>query len=437
MSCNSQNEILLQIEVISKPKILFSNSELEPNLNKKTFFLCDTEMNQKNFVSAGNPNELEISTFDELNAGNCDMYLDNVKIPFEKYHTFTEEGIHTVKYVLKNKITSCKKMFLSCEYITSIDLHKFNSEDVTDMSLMFLFCRSLSKINFGNFNTSKVTNMEGMFEGCCSLKSLNLSSFDTSKVENMNSMFILCVSLQELDLSNFNTENVKDMNSLFGALSIEYLDLSSFSSKSLVIMNYMFGKCFDLKKIKFSDKFQPNNIQWMYGVFEYCNNLEILECSEDLYDVFVEKETEIYNLEKVKFVSIDGPKPEILEFKSQYHEHILKKKLMNDKITCEYCTVIYENIQIFSCEECNFNICALCAKMEKKKGYIGLKGALHQHEMKLQTNYKDCSCNECGEKLPENKNWYFCELCNIAYCRNCTQNILMFALLLMKLNKNK
>ena len=40
-------------------------------------------------------------------------------------------------------------------------------------------------------------------------------------------------------------------------------------------------------------------------------------------------------------------------------------------------------------------------------------------------------------KLPENKNWYFCELCNIAYCRNCTQNILMFALLLMKLNKNK
>ena len=76
----------------------------------------------------------------------------------------------------------------------------------------------------------------------------------------MNSMFILCVSLQELDLSNFNTENVKDMNSLFAALSIEYLDLSSFSSKSLVIMNHMFGKCFDLKKIKFSDKFQPNNI---------------------------------------------------------------------------------------------------------------------------------------------------------------------------------
>ena len=151
MSYNNQNEIVFQIEVISKPKILFLNDVLEPNLNEKTFFLCDTEMNEKNFVSAGNPNEQEISTFDELNAGNCDMYLDNVKIPFEKYHIFTEEGIHIVKYVLKNKITSCKKMFLKCEYITYIDLQKFNSEDVTDMSLMFLFCRSYIRNKFWKF----------------------------------------------------------------------------------------------------------------------------------------------------------------------------------------------------------------------------------------------------------------------------------------------
>ena len=63
----------------------------------------------------------------------------------------------------------------------------------------------------------------------------------------------------------------------------------------------------------------------MYRVFDRCDNLEILECSEDLYDVFLEKETEIYNLEKVKFVPIDGTKEEILEFQTQYHGHILKK----------------------------------------------------------------------------------------------------------------
>ena len=437
MNSNNENEIVLQIEVISKPKVIYSIFEIEPNLNKRTFFLCDKEMNEKNFVSAGNPNVQEMATFDELNSNNCEMFLDNEKIPFEKYHTFTEEGIHTVKYVLKNKITTCKKMFLKCEHIISIDLQKFNSEDITDMSLMFILCRSLSEINFGNFNTSKVTNMEGMFESCCNLKSLNLSSFDTSKVENMNSMFIMCVSLQELNLSNFNTENVKDMNSAFSALFLEFLDLSSFSSKNLVIMNYMFKSCFNLKKIKFSDKFQPNNIKWMYGVFEQCDNLEILECSEDLYDIFVEKETEIYNLEKAKFVSIEGPKPEILEFQSQYHAHILKKKFINDKINCEYCTVTYENIQMFCCEECNFNVCSMCVKMEKKKGYIGLKGALHHHEMKLQTNYRDCICNECGEKLPENINWYFCELCNIACCRKCTKLIFTITLLMMGMNKSK
>ena len=60
----------------------------------------------------------------------------------------------------------------------------------------------------------------------------------------------------------------------------------------------------------------------MYGAFSNCDNLEIIECSEDLYDELVEKETDIYNLEKHKFISIDDPKPELKEFKSQYHEHI-------------------------------------------------------------------------------------------------------------------
>ena len=308
---NSNNEITLKVEVFSKPK---ENGmfKIEPNLNKLTFFLCDKEMNEHNFIKAGISDEVELSTFDEINSGNCEMFLDGKKMPFEKYHTFTEEGIYTIKYILTSKITSCKKMFLKCDHILSIDLTKFNTEDVTDMSLMFILCSNLENINFGDFKTSKVTNMEGMFECCKNLKTINLSSFDTSKVENMNSMFAVCCSLQELNLSNFRTEKVKDMNTLFGGLiGLKSLDLSSFSSENLEIMNYMFQNCFNLKKIKFSEKFQPNKIKYMYEAFSNCDNLEIIECSEDLYDVFVEKETEIYNLEKVKFISIDGPKPEL------------------------------------------------------------------------------------------------------------------------------
>lgn len=68
----------------------------------------------------------------------------------------------------------------------------------------------------------------------------------------------------------------------------------------------MFKNCFNLKEIKFSNRFQPNKIEAMYRAFINCDNLEIIQCSEDLYDTFVEKETDIYNLEKVKFISIDG-----------------------------------------------------------------------------------------------------------------------------------
>ena len=434
---SSNNEIIIKVEVFSKTKTIMPNIVIEPNLNKPTFFLCDKEMNETNFVTAGNENDQELASFDELNSQNCEMYLDNEKIPFEKYHTFTNEGIYTIKYVLLNKITSCRKMFLKCEHIISIDLQNFNTEDVNDMSLMFLVCKNLQEINFGNFNTSKVTNMEGMFENCFNLKSLNLSSFDTSNVENMNSMFMLCLSLQELNLSNFRTENVKDMNSMFSGLNLQCLNLSSFSSQNLEIINYMFKFCFELKIIKFSQKFLANNIHSMYMVFEGCDNLEILECSEDLYDVFVEKETEIYNLEKVKFVSIDGPKPKILEFQSQYHDHILKKQFINDEVCCEACTLQYSNNEMFACQECNFYFCNMCVKQERKKGYIGLKGALHHHEMKLQTNAKDCDCDNCHQKLPVDKNWYYCELCNISYCKKCASNIIMFEILLFQLNNKK
>ena len=417
------NEITLKVEVFSKPKknYLF---QIEPNLNKVTFFLCDKEMNEQNFVEAGNPDKVELASFDEINSENCEMFLDEKKIPFEKYHTFNKEGIYTIKYILSKKITNCKRMFLKCDHILSIDLSKFNTEDVTDMSLMFILCQNLENINLGDFKTSKVTNMEGMFECCYNLKTINLSSFDTSKVENMNSMFIMCCSLKELNLSNFKTEKVKDMNSLFtGLIGLESLDLTSFSSENLEIMNYMFKNSFNLKSIKFSKKFQPNKIKYMYGAFSNCDNLEIIECSEDLYDVFVEKETEIYNLQKAKFISIDGPKPELKEFKSQYHEHILKKDLLPNS-SCEGCTLNFQNSMMFSCKECKFNLCDMCIKMERKKGYIYLKGVLHQHEMKLQGNLKECNCKNCDTTIPVKKG-YYCEECDIAYCKKCTLLVFM------------
>ena len=427
---SSYNEITIKVEVISNP-INSKEETIESNINKPVFFLCDEAMNAKSFVQPGDNSVEEIGSFNELNSENCDMYIDNIKTSFKKSHIFDKEGIYTIRYILKKKLNTLKKMFFGCRYITYIDLSKLNTEEVIDMSLMCLMCSRLENINLDNFKTSKVTNMEGMFEGCQNLKSLNLSSFDTSNVEKMTGMFLMCFSLSELNLDNFNTEKVIDMNSIFTSIGTEYLDLSSFSSRSLIIMNYMFKKSFNLKHIKFSKKFEPNNIKYMIGAFSNCDNLEKIECSQDLYDKFVEEQSSIYTLKKLKFISIDEPKPKMTEFKSQYHEHILKKSLINDITQCEACSLAYKGKKMFGCKECDFYMCSICVYMENKKGYIGLKGYLHEHEMLLRGNNKEVHCHCCKEIISINKG-YYCELCDIAYCKKCTSIILSLAINLVK-----
>jgi surface protein len=47
---------------------------------------------------------------------------------------------------------------------------------------MFRDCKNLETINFGNINTSLVENMKSVFYGCSKLTSIDLSKFDTSEV---------------------------------------------------------------------------------------------------------------------------------------------------------------------------------------------------------------------------------------------------------------
>ena len=80
-------------------------------------------------------------------------------------------------------------MFFKCSSLTSLDVSKFDTSNVTDMEYMFQQCLKLSSLDVTAFNTSKVTNMSSMFSVCQALTSLDLSSFDTSNVINMTSMF--------------------------------------------------------------------------------------------------------------------------------------------------------------------------------------------------------------------------------------------------------
>ena len=108
--------------------------------------------------------------------------------------------------------------------ITSFDLTKYDTSNVTNMSQMFQSCNGLTSLDFTNFDTSKVTDMSYMFYYCTNLTSLDVSSFDTSNVTRMDYMFFDCTNLTSLDLSSFNTSKVTDMGGMFsGCNKLTYI----------------------------------------------------------------------------------------------------------------------------------------------------------------------------------------------------------------------
>jgi surface protein len=80
---------------------------------------------------------------------------------------------------------------------------------------MFYNCSSLTSLDLSKFNTSNVTDIWGMFWKCSSLKNLDVSNFDISKVEDMSSMFYEC--------SAYNFKNITFNDKVNQTISTENL----------------------------------------------------------------------------------------------------------------------------------------------------------------------------------------------------------------------
>ena len=119
---------------------------------------------------------------------------------------------------------------------------------------MFSGCSGLTTLDVSKFITANVTNMGGMFSGCSSLTSLDLSKFNTAKVNDMAGMFYGCSSLTTLDISKFNTANVTNMVWMFyGCSKLAKLTLGSkFSTKEELECTNVFYNCGNLKTVAFT-----------------------------------------------------------------------------------------------------------------------------------------------------------------------------------------
>ncbi len=190
-------------------------------------------LNCYDLVSQNNSNFKGESNISEIKT-NCDIYLNNEKIPFAFKCNFKKEGKNEIKIIFKKDITITNYLFYNCSLIKSLDLSNFKTDNVTNMSYMFYNCTSLKELDLSNLNTNNVTNMSYMFNGCTSISNLDLSNLKTDNVTNMSYMFRECSSLIKLNLSNFKTEKVTDMSYMFyNCLSLLFLDLENFTLEKI------------------------------------------------------------------------------------------------------------------------------------------------------------------------------------------------------------
>ena len=147
-----------------------------------------------------------IETNEYYDTNPWDHYVDDIKTV-----TVVDQGIAPV---------STAYWFAFCKNLTTANLTKLDTSNVSNMTNTFHFCSSLTELEgVSNWNTSKVASMSCMFD-LCPLTSLDLSNWDTSNVEHLQCMFSTCTSLTSVgDISNWDTSKVVSMAEMFGGCS--------------------------------------------------------------------------------------------------------------------------------------------------------------------------------------------------------------------------
>ena len=174
-------------------------------------------------------------------------------------------------------VKTLAQIFEGCSNLEKVNLESFYTENVTVMNQMFNGCTNLKEIDLSNFNTSRVEQMGGLFYNCSSLRTINLSNFDTRKVKSLNNMFFGCSSVTSIDISSFDTSSVTNMSGMFqGCNNLINLDVTNFKTENVTDMSNMFNSCKKLTSLNVNN-FKTNNVTNMWSMFRECNNLTNLD----------------------------------------------------------------------------------------------------------------------------------------------------------------
>lgn len=264
--------------------------------------------------------EVNISNWKTPKVLMLDSLFNNIGYIVDKNYTGIENIIGLSDWEVPNSVTSLPAVFYNCKNITSLDLTKWNVENVetfsgtfhgmenlTNLNIsnwnnknganlngMFSGCKSLTTINISNLksggdyynmagsfqNCSKLTKIilpknfsignsaNNMFEGCSALRDLDTSDWDTSLCENMSFMFYGCSSLKEIDVSKWDVSKVKNFDHFAAHAGLRRKGIENWDTSSAENMNAMFHNCaeeeldlsgYDTSKVKYFSQMFENS----------------------------------------------------------------------------------------------------------------------------------------------------------------------------------
>ena len=198
-------------------------------------------------------------------------------------------------------VTNMKELFYDCSSLTVLDVSKWNTSKTTNMCALFWHCDSLVNADVSDWNTSNVTDFSLIFSNCGKLTTLDVSHFDTSNAIDMSQMFYSCGGLTNLDVSSFNTSKVTSMSSMFfGCNGLSNIDVSNFDTANVTNMAQMFYSCSGLTILDLSN-FDTSNVTTMYRMFFDDSSLTTIYASNKWsIDALTSSESMFYNCIKLK-----------------------------------------------------------------------------------------------------------------------------------------
>ncbi|EHK9937474.1 BspA family leucine-rich repeat surface protein, partial [Enterococcus faecium] len=163
--------------------------------------------------------------------------------------------------------------------VTSLDLHRLDTHNITDMTCMFGGAKGLITLNVSGWDTSQVRSFDGVFYECNNVQALDMSSWQTDQVRTLDGMFQNCFQLQTLDVGHWNISQVRNINGIFyGCTNLQSVDVSNWDTSQVTNFDNVFSNCKSLKRIDVS-QWNTSNGTHFGATFYGCEQLEQLDVS--------------------------------------------------------------------------------------------------------------------------------------------------------------